>query len=107
VSSETNVDALALGQETRNVLAAEAVADSTDLLRTLLLHVCQGLLDDRVDGVRQVALALGSALGQPLHDVKVSSAELVELDGVTLEKIGHDDPVAVGGELVGDQLGVD
>jgi hypothetical protein len=107
VSSETNVDALALGQETRNVLAAEAVADSANLLRALLLHVCQSLLDDRVDSVRQVALALGAALGQPLHDVKVSSAELVELDGVALKKIGHDDPVAVGGELVGDQLGVD
>jgi hypothetical protein len=107
VSSETNIDALALGQETRNVLAAEAVADGTNLLRTLLLHVCQSLLDNRVDGVRQVALALGAALGQPLHDVEVSAAELVELDGVALEEVGHDGPVAVGGELVGDQLGVD
>jgi hypothetical protein len=107
VSGETDIDALALGQETRNVLAAKAVADGANLLRALLLHVCQSLLDDRVDGVRQVALALGAALGQPLHDVEVSSAELVELDGVALEEVGHDGPVAVGGELVGDQLGVD
>lgn len=107
VSGETDIDALALGQETRNVLATKAVADSTNLLRTLLLHVCQSLLDNRVDGVRQVALALRAALGQPSHDVEVACSELVELNGVALEEIGHDDPVAVGGELVGDQLRVD
>jgi hypothetical protein len=78
VSGETDIDALALGQETRNVLAAKAVADGANLLRALLLHVCQSLLDDRVDGVRQVALALRTTLCQPMHDVKVS-ADLVEL----------------------------
>lgn len=102
---EADIDTLALGQEAGDVLAAEAVADGTDLLRALLLHVCQSLLDDRVDGVRQVALALGTALLQPGHDVEVLRA--VQLDGVALEKVGHDDPVAVGGELVGDELGVD
>lgn len=100
-----DIDTLALGQEAGDVLAAEAVADGTDLLRALLLHVCQSLLDDRVDGVRQVALALGTALLQPGHDVEVLGA--VQLDGVAFEKVGHDDPVAVGGELVGDELGVD
>jgi hypothetical protein len=107
VGSETDINALALSHETRNILAAEAVADSANFLRTLLLHVGQRLLDDRVDGVRQVALALGPALCQPGHDVEVAASELVELDGVALEEVGHDDPVAVGGELVGDQLGVD
>ena len=103
--SVSNIDALALGQEARDVLAAKAVSDGTDLLRALLLHVRQRLLDDRVDLVGQVALALRAALLQPSHDVEVLGA--VELDGVALEEIGHDDEVAVGGELVGDELGVD
>jgi len=105
VCSVSNIDALALGQEARDVLAAKAVSDGTDLLRALLLHVRQRLLDDRVDLVGQVALALRAALLQPSHDVEVLGA--VELDGVALEEIGHDDEVAVGGELVGDELGVD
>jgi hypothetical protein len=105
VCSVSDIDALALGQEASDVLAAKAVSDGTDLLRALLLHVCQRLLDNRVDLVGQVALALRAALLQPGHDVEVLGA--VELDGVALEEIGHDDEVAVGGELVGDELGVD
>lgn len=100
-----DVDALALGQKASDVLAAKAVSDGTDLLRALLLHVCEGLLDDRVDGVGQVALAFRAALLEPGHDVEVLGA--VELHGVALEEVGHDDVVAVGGELVGDELGVD
>jgi hypothetical protein len=105
VRSVSNINALALGQEARNVLAAKAVSDRANLLRALLLHVRQRRLDDRVDLVRQVALALGAALLQPGHDVEVFGA--VELHGVALEEVGHDDVVAVGSELVGDELGVD
>lgn len=105
MSSVTNIDALALGQEASDVLSTKAVSDGADLLRALLLHVGDGLLDDRVDRVGQVALAFGAALLQPGHDVEVFGP--VELDGVALEEVGHDDIVAVGGELVGDELGVD
>jgi hypothetical protein len=105
VCGVADVNALALGQEARDVLSAKAVSDRTDLLRSLLLHVRQSLLDDRVDGVGQVALALGTALLQPVHDVEALGR--VELHGVALEEVGHDDVVAVGGELVGDELGVD
>lgn len=62
VRGVSNIDALALGHETSDVLAAEAVSDGADLLRALLFHVCQCLLDDRVDLVWQVALAFGAAL---------------------------------------------
>ena len=105
VCSVSDVNALALGQEASNVLAAKAVSDGTNLLRALLFHVRQSLLDNRVDLVGKVALALRATLLQPGHDVKVLGA--VKLDGVALEEIGHDDEVAVGGELVGDELGVD
>ena len=105
VCSVSDINALALGQEAGDVLSAKAVSDGTDLLRALLLHVCQSLLDDRVDLIGQVALAFRAALLQPGHDVEVRRA--VELHGVALEEVGHDDEVAVGGELVGDELGVD
>ena len=105
VCSVSDVNALALGQEASNVLAAKAVSDGTNLLRALLFHVRQSLLDNRVDLVGKVALALRATLLQPSHDVEILGA--VELDGVALEEIGHDDEVAVGGELVGDELGVD
>jgi hypothetical protein len=41
---------------------------------------------------------------EPFHDVEVARA--VELDWVAVEEIGHHHEVAVGGELVGDQVGV-
>lgn len=41
---------------------------------------------------------------QPLHEVEVARA--VEGDRVSIEEVGHHDEVAVGGELVGDELGV-
>jgi hypothetical protein len=105
VCGVTNINALALSQEARDVLSTKAVSNRADLLRALLLHVRQSLLDDRVNGVRQVALAFGAALLQPVHDVEALGR--VELHGVALEEVGHDDVVAVGGELVGDELGVD
>jgi hypothetical protein len=105
VRSVSNINALALGQKARNVLAAKAVTHRADLLRALFLHVRQRLLDDRVHGVGQVALAFRAALLQPRHDIEVLWA--VEFDGIALEEVGHDDIVAVGGELVGDELGVD
>ena len=50
-------------------------------------------------GLGCVVLAL-----QPLHDVEV--ARLVERDRVALEQVGHHDEVAIGGELVGNELGI-
>lgn len=42
---------------------------------------------------------------QPLRPVE--SGGLVQGYGVAMEEVGHADEVAVGGELVGHQLGVD
>lgn len=41
----------------------------------------------------------------PFHNVKVPWA--VERDRIAVEEVGHEHKVAVGGELVGDELGVD
>jgi hypothetical protein len=39
---------------------------------------------------------------QPFHDVEVAGT--VQGDGILVEQIGHQDEVAVCGELVGDEL---
>ena len=41
---------------------------------------------------------------QPLHDVEVAGA--IQGDGILVEKVGHQDKVAIGSELVGDELSV-
>jgi hypothetical protein len=48
-------------------------------------------------------LAVG-ALVEPLHDVNIAQA--VHGDRVAVEEVGHQGQVAVGGELIGDQLAV-
>ena len=40
----------------------------------------------------------------PFLDVEVAGA--VERDGVAVEQVGHEDEIAIRGELVGDELGV-
>ena len=86
-------------------LGAETIADRADgLAAQLALHVLEDLLDDGVDLFGRVARAFAAVL-QPVHDVEALGA--VQGDGVAVEEVGHDDEVAVGGELVGDELGVD
>lgn len=86
-------------------LCAEAVADCTNLLdAVLLLEGLDGLLDDGVDGLLGVGVLAVGALLDPGHDVL--AAEAAEGDGVAVEEVRHEGQVAVGGELVGDQLGV-
>lgn len=87
-----------------DILCAETVADSANLLQAHLRpHLDQARIDDGIDGRRQMA-ALGPAFGQPRHEIKV--AREVEREGVAVKEIRHDDMVAVCGELVGDKLGV-
>lgn len=42
---------------------------------------------------------------QPLHDIKIPRP--IHFDWVAVEQIRHERQVAVGGELVGDKIGVD
>jgi len=89
------------------VFAAEAVAHGADFLASIFRpHLDQTRVDDRIDHGRQVCdLFLIILSLYPLHDVKV--ARSVEWDGVAMEQVGHHDKVAVGRELVGDELCVD
>jgi len=78
----------------------------TNLASIFRPHLYQTRVDDRIDHGRQVCdLFLIILSLYPLHDVKV--ARSVEWDGVAMEQVGHHDKVAVGRELVGDELCVD
>lgn len=46
----------------------------------------------------------GTRRREPLHQIE--SLGWVERDGVPFKQVGHHDKVAIGGELVGDELGV-
>ena len=86
-------------QEARDVLGPEAVthrADAPDAV--LVLQLADDSLDHGIDLVRRV-------LGAP--GVHVEAAGAVQRDGVPMEEVGHDGEVAVGGELVGDELRVE
>ena len=90
-----------------DVLGAEAVADGADLGEGVLrAHLDQAGVDDRVDGGREVGDSVGvESSAHPCLDVEVTWA--VEWDRVAVEEVRHQDEVAVGGELVGDELRVD
>jgi hypothetical protein len=99
VSGVTGVDLAGL-QITDDVLSAEAVADSSDLLDAEgLAHVLDGLLDDRVH-------IGGLVLGQPGWQVSLAGLHGLDGDLVALEQIRDDGQVAIVGELVGEKLGV-
>lgn len=99
VSGVTDVDLAGL-QVAGDILATEAVADSTDLLDAeSLTHVLDGLLDDGVD-------VGGLVVGQPGGQIGLAGLHGGDGDLVTLEQVGDDSQVAIGGELVGEELGV-
>jgi hypothetical protein len=43
---------------------------------------------------------------EPGHQIP-TRGPIIERHGVAVEEVWHDDEVAIGGELVGDELGVD
>ena len=85
-------------QVPHDVLGAEAITDASDGLDTLLSQLLYRCFYDGIDTFIAVARP-------PLHEVEVGWA--VQLKGVAVEEIGHDDVVAVGGELVRNELGID
>jgi hypothetical protein len=86
-------------------LCAKAVADAADLGdAVLLLEDLDGLLDDGVDVLLGMGVLAVRALCEPVHDVHVTKAGWG--DGVAVEEIGHQGQVAVGSELVGNELRV-
>ena len=103
--SVPNIHTLPLRQKSRHILPPKTIPHSSNLLRALLLHILERALHNWVHTIRQMPLTLRPTFLQPLHDIEAFGA--VELDRVALEEVGHDGPVAVGGELVGYELGVD
>ena len=88
-------------QVPHDVLRAEAVAYRGDLLSPeVLAHGLQARLDDGVDGGGLVDVLVEPAL-------EVETRGSVHPDGVPEEDVWHEDGVAVGGELVGEELDVE
>jgi hypothetical protein len=99
VSGVTDVDLAGL-QVAADVLAAEAVTSGGDLLDAEgFAHILDGLLDDGVDVV-------GLVVGQPGGQIGLAGLHVGKRDLVTLEQVRNDGQVAIGGELVGEKLGI-
>ena len=100
VGIETNVD-LAFFHVAADILGTKAVSNSRDTLSAqFFTDVLNSRLDDGVDVVRLV-------IGEPGGEVGLSRFHVTELDSVSPEKVGDDTSVSIGGELVGEELGVD
>ena len=108
VCAEARVEFLTVWQEVaHDVFCAVTVSHAANLLAVVhRAHFDKACVDDGVDLWREMggAFWVVAAL-RPLHDVEISGA--VQRDGVTTEKVRHQDEIAVGGELVGDELCVD
>jgi len=100
VSSVADVEPAVL-QEAADVLAAKAVANTSNTLNTQFLsEVLDGALDNGVD-------TTGLVVGNPLGEVDLAGFHVANLDGVAVEEVGDDGQVAIVGELVSKELAVD
>lgn len=103
-----DVDLSGLWQQvTNHVFGTETVTHRTDLLTVMLgTHRHEARVNDRVDSWREMGDLLLRVLAlHPLLDVEV--AWTVQRDGVAVKEVGHHNEVAVCGELVCNELGVD
>lgn len=100
VSSVADVK-LAVPQEAANVLATEAVANTSNTLNTQVFsEELNGALDNGVD-------TTGLVVGEPLREVDLAGLHVADLDGVAVEEVGDDGQVAIVGVLVGKEFAVD
>lgn len=77
----------------------------THLDAILLTQLDDTAINDRINIRRGMSTLLGVVFAaQPLHDVEVGGS--VELNWVAVKEIGHHDKVAIGSELIGDELHV-
>jgi hypothetical protein len=88
----------------RAYLCAKAVANGTNLLDAQITQRLDALDDDGVNGLGGVRVVASRSLGHPGPKVKV--ARPVQAEGVAVEDVGHQDGVALGGKIVGQQLAV-
>ena len=66
-------------------------------------HLDQARIDDGVHHRRQVRLFIWVVFSsQPFLDIEVAGS--VERNRVLVEDVGHQDEIAIGSELIGDEL---
>jgi len=90
----------------RGYLGAKAITDRPEFGHAvLLLQILDGGLDDRVDSLDRVRVLAIRAMVEPLHEIETFRS--VERQGISVEHVDDDGVVAVGGELVGNELAVE
>lgn len=100
VSNVADVE-LVVPQKAADVLATEAVANTSNTLNAQILsEVLNGALDNGVD-------TTGLVVGEPLGEVDLAGLHVADLDGVAVEEVGDDGQVAIVGVLVSKELAVD
>jgi hypothetical protein len=84
-------------------LGAEAVSDTSDLVKTLILKILDRLNNNRVNlGGSMRVIAIGT-VHDPAHDVDAHGRVFQD---IAVEKVGNDGSVPVGSELVCHELAV-
>jgi len=121
VGNVSDINSLALWQETNDVLGTlhinvsihylrklirtyKAVSNTSNLLESLLLQIVETLLDDRVDSFESMGVLSINTFLQQFHDLE--SLRSVERNWVSIEQIRKDGIVSIGGVLIGHQLAV-
>lgn len=104
MSKIADVNPLAFLHESDDVLGTEAVADGTDILKSLLFQVGDGFLDDGINLLDCVWVVSIVTFLQPLEDVE--SLRRVQPHWVSVEEINEQGVVAVCSELISHELGV-
>lgn len=85
-------------------LGTKAVPNSANLLDAQVPQSLDALDNNRVNSRRRVRVVATRALGNPLDEVKVALA--VQRQRIAVEDVRHQHGVALGGEVVGQQLAV-
>ena len=90
--------ALLPSQLPNHILGSETISHGSDPLDALSLDILDDFFDDRRDSLDGMSL-------EPFLNIK--GARSVQLENVAVEEVGHVSLVAVGSELVSDELGIE
>jgi len=104
VGDVTDVDTFTGSHKAADIFGTETISDGSNLGVSGILKVLDGSGDYWVNFLEGVRIVSFSPLGEPGHEVKVSSS--VQRDWVAIEKIGQYGVIAISGELICYELSI-